>query len=88
MSIVRELIEEDKNLIISQDSNKIMSQKMNIKKIISYIKNPEIQVKEEISAEEISMDTNIPLTNVMKVLESLIQNNLIAGTLTADKYRP
>lgn len=88
MSIVRELIAEDKNLIISQDSNMIISQKMSIKKIISYIKNPEIQLKEEIPAEEISMDTNIPLTNVIKVLESLTQNNLIAGTLDAGKYRP
>ncbi len=88
MSIVRELIAEDKNLIISQDSNMVMSQKMSIKKIISYIKKPEIQVKEEIPAEEISMDTNIPLTNVMRVLESLIQNNLITGTLVSGKYRP
>jgi hypothetical protein len=88
MLVVKELIEEDRNLIISQDNNMIISQKMSIKKIVSYLKNPDQQLKEVISTKQISLETNIPLEIVVKVLESLVQNNLITGKLIAGKYHP
>jgi hypothetical protein len=88
MLVVKELIEEDRNLIISQDNNMIISQKMSIKKIVSYLKNPDQQLKEVISTKQISLETNIPLEIVAKVLESLVQNNLITGKLIAGNYHP
>lgn len=86
-AIVRDLISEDSNLLISQDNNVVMTQKEAISKVIYAIKQPAQQVKEMITWEEISRETNISNVGLRTILDSLIQNNLLPGTLVEQGYR-
>ncbi len=88
--IVRELVAEDENLLISKDNEIVISQKMAISTIMSFLKNPLQQMKEIIPIEEISIELKIPSQNIKNILNSLIQNNLIDGSLDKKKknYRP
>ncbi|MFX0086604.1 MAG: HEAT repeat domain-containing protein [Candidatus Hodarchaeota archaeon] len=86
--LVRDLIAEDENLLTSQDNKMVMSQKMAMNKILSFVKNPTQQMKEKISIEEISLKTNISSVNTKNILNSLIQNNLINGSMKKNAYKP
>jgi hypothetical protein len=86
--LVRDLIAEDEKLLVSQDNEMVMSQKTAINKIVSFVKNPIQQMKEKISLDEMSIETNISSVNVKNILNSLIQNKLIDGSLQKNKYRP
>ncbi|MFX1285537.1 MAG: HEAT repeat domain-containing protein [Promethearchaeota archaeon] len=84
--IVRDLISDDNNLLISNDSKVVMTQKRALNKVIDYIKQPIQQTKEIITWEEISRETNISNIDLRAILDSLIQNNLLPGTLTEKGY--
>ena len=86
--IVRELVAEDDNLLISKDNEIVISQKMAISKLMAILKNPLQQMKEIIPIEEISIEANIPSQNIKYILNSLIQNKLIDGSLDNNSYRP
>ncbi|MFX1423335.1 MAG: HEAT repeat domain-containing protein [Promethearchaeota archaeon] len=85
-TIVREIISEDSNLIISLDKNKVMTQKKALSKVIDYVKQPEMQIRKLIPWEEISRETNISRNDIRIIFESLIQNNLLPGTLSEKGY--
>ncbi|MFW9905839.1 MAG: HEAT repeat domain-containing protein [Candidatus Thorarchaeota archaeon] len=79
--IVRELISDDNNLLISLDKEVVVTQKRALNKVINFIKQPVQQTKEIIEWEEISRSINIPVIDVKTIVDSLIQNNLLSGTL-------
>ncbi len=84
--IVRDLISDDNNLLISHDNKVVMTQKRALSKIIDYIKQPALQTREIIPWEEIHHETNISNIDLRAILDSLIQNNLLQGTLTKQGY--
>ena len=84
--IVRDLISDDNNLLISHDNKVVMTQKRALSKVIDYIKQPAQQTREIIPWEEIHHETNISNIDLRAILDSLIQNNLLQGTLTKQGY--
>ncbi|MFX0207505.1 MAG: HEAT repeat domain-containing protein [Candidatus Hodarchaeota archaeon] len=85
--IVRDLILDDDNLLISLDKEVVVTQKRVLNKVIDYIKQPVQQTKEIIEWEEISRSINIPVIDVKTIVDSLIQNNLLSGTLVKRGYQ-
>ncbi|UCG00883.1 MAG: HEAT repeat domain-containing protein [Candidatus Heimdallarchaeota archaeon] len=85
--IVRDLISDDSNLLISFDDEVVVTQKKALTKVIDYVKSPVQQTKEIVSWEEISRNTNVSNIDVKTILESLIHNNLLSGTLVDKGYR-
>ncbi|MFX0122836.1 MAG: HEAT repeat domain-containing protein [Candidatus Hodarchaeota archaeon] len=85
--IVCDLISDDSNLLISFDKEVVITQKRALSKVIDYIKQPVQQTKEIIPWEEISRQTNVSINDVRTILDSLIQNNLLSGTLTNKGYK-
>lgn len=85
--IVRNLISDDNNLLISFDDEVVVTQKKALTKVIDYVKSPVQQTKEIVSWEEISRNTNVSNIDVKTILESLIHNNLLSGTLVDKGYR-
>ncbi|UCG90757.1 MAG: HEAT repeat domain-containing protein [Candidatus Heimdallarchaeota archaeon] len=84
--IVRDLISDDNNLLISQDKEVVITQKGALNKVIHYIKQPAQQTREMIPWEEISHETNISKVDLRAILDSLIQNNLLPGTIANQGY--
>jgi len=85
--VVLDYITENKNLLVSNDE-RILTQKYAINSIISFIKQPTQQVKELLSWNEISNATNISSNNIRLIIESLVQNNLLPGTVHENGYHP
>ncbi len=85
--VVRDLISDDNNLLISFDKEVVITQKGALSKVIDYIKQPIQQTKEIIPWEEISRETNISDIDIRTILDSLIQNNLLSGTIKDQGYR-
>jgi HEAT repeat protein len=85
--IVRDLISDDPNLLISLDKEVVITHKRALSKVITFIKQPSQQTKELIHWEEISRSTNIPILDVKTIIDSLVQNNLISGTIADPGYR-
>ncbi len=85
--IVLEFITENKDLIVTKDE-KILTQKMAMNHVISYIKHPNQQVKERLGWNEISIATNLPSNIVRLIIESLVQNNLLPGKVHENGYHP
>lgn len=86
--LIQEIISEDEDLLISQNKKVIMTQKTALNKVIGYIKNPIQQTKKIIPWDEISHETNISNADIRSILDSLLQNNLLPGTLKEQGYRP
>lgn len=83
--IVLEYIIENKDLLVSKDE-RILTQKMAMNKVVSFIKHPNQQVKERLSWNEISLATNIPSNNIKLIIDSLVLNNLLPGTVNENGY--
>ena len=86
-AIVRELISDDNNLLISLDEEVVLTQKRALNKVIDFIKQPVQQTKEIVKWEEISRSINIPIIDIKGITDSLIQNNLLSGTLVDQGYQ-
>lgn len=86
--IVRDLISEDRNLLISQDSNVVMTQKKSLEKVINFLKQPAQQMKEIITWEEINQEINILIVDLKAIMDSMIQNKLLPGTMDDQGYHP
>ncbi|MHA2329696.1 MAG: hypothetical protein ACXACR_14360 [Candidatus Hodarchaeales archaeon] len=86
--IVRDIISEDNNLLYSENASMVMTQNFAVKKVIDYIKKPAQQSKELILWEDVIQNTFVPLSHIKSILESMIQNNLLLGTLQKKGYRP
>ncbi len=86
--IVRDLISEDSDLLISDDKNIIITQKAALNKVIYYIQQPTQRMKELVPWEEIRRKTNISKIDIRIILDSLIQNNLLSGAIQEQGYRP
>ncbi|UCE12749.1 MAG: HEAT repeat domain-containing protein [Candidatus Heimdallarchaeota archaeon] len=87
-SLIREIVSEYKNLILSQDKNVVMTKKAALNKVIGYIKGQTQQTKGLIPWDEIRRETNVPDSDIRSILDSLLQNNLLPGTLQEQGYRP
>ncbi|MFX1517745.1 MAG: hypothetical protein ACFFC6_15690, partial [Promethearchaeota archaeon] len=85
--IVRDLISDDNNLLISLDKETVLTQKRALDKVVDYIKQPVQQTKEIIQWEEISRNTNVPVIDVKSIVDSLIQNKMLTGTLVKQGYQ-
>jgi len=85
--VIREIIHRS-NLWISRDQNLVLTPKRAFNKVITFIKDPSQQVKNQISWDEISNQTNISKDHLRPVFETLIQNNLLPGTIDKKGYQP
>jgi hypothetical protein len=85
--LVRDLIHRS-NLWISRDEKLVLTPKRAFNKVITFVKDPSQQVKTQLSWDEISNQTNISKEHLRPVIETLIQNNLLPGTIDKKGYHP
>ncbi|MFX0173376.1 MAG: HEAT repeat domain-containing protein [Candidatus Hodarchaeota archaeon] len=85
--LIREIIHRN-NLWISRDETSVLTPKRAFNKVITFIKDPSQQVKNQLSWDEISSHTNISKEHLRPVIETLIQNNLLPGTIDKKGYHP
>ncbi|MFX0184315.1 MAG: HEAT repeat domain-containing protein [Candidatus Hodarchaeota archaeon] len=85
--VIREIIQRS-NLWISRDQNLVLTPKRAFNKVIAFVKDPSQQVKNQIAWDEVSNQTNISKDHLKPIFETLIQNNLLTGTIDKKGYRP
>ncbi|MFX0050424.1 MAG: HEAT repeat domain-containing protein [Candidatus Hermodarchaeota archaeon] len=85
--LIREIIHRN-NLWISRDERSVLTPKRAFNKVITFIKNPNQQIKNQLSWDEISSQTNVSKEHLRPVIEALIQNNLLPGTIDKKGYHP
>ncbi|MHA1215198.1 MAG: HEAT repeat domain-containing protein [Candidatus Hodarchaeales archaeon] len=86
-STVREVVASNPDLIICTDDT-VITNKQAINKVLTILKQPEIQIKEMLTWQEFSDLTGIPQTNLKSIIESLTQNQLLPGSMHENGYKP
>ncbi|MHA1975164.1 MAG: HEAT repeat domain-containing protein [Candidatus Hodarchaeales archaeon] len=86
-AVVREVVVSNHDLMILTNEV-VITHKQAIAKVLELLKQPEVQSKEFLTWQEFSDLTGIPKVDLVSIIESLTQNQLLPGTMQENGYKP
>ncbi len=86
--LVQEILSEDSRLFITKDKMKFITKKRAINNLFRYLKDPTQQTRNLIPWSELSNKLNLTEKELKTMLDSLVQNQFLAGSINKNGYVP
>lgn len=86
--LVREILSEDTRLFITKDQLMFITKKRAINNLFRYLKDPMQQTRDMIPWNELSKAMRLTEEELKAMLNSLVQNQFLPGTIIKNGYKP